>query len=147
MMTGTAVAIRPTSVSFCIIFLMRPWPRGKQEDEMFSDAHLSSRVYGFTKHKNLEIQKYSRVESEHYIFSSVRAFWTLTFPFSAYILNHFMVWSAERHLFIFHRKYWMRNEWRGKNKGVELHKGNAPVTCGGRFVNNPQTFFFFTHVY
>jgi len=53
MMTGTAVAIRPTSVSFCIIFLMRPWPGGKQEDEMFSDAHLRSRVYGFTKHKKL----------------------------------------------------------------------------------------------
>lgn len=74
MMTGTADAIRPTSVSFCIIFLMRPWPRGKQEDKMLSDAHLSRRVYGFTKHKNFEIQKYSRVESEHYIFSSVRAF-------------------------------------------------------------------------
>lgn len=46
MRTGTAVAIRPTSVSFCIIFLMRPCPWGEEEVQWrSSEQQQSGRIH------------------------------------------------------------------------------------------------------
>lgn len=114
MITGTAVAILPTSVSFCMIFLMRP---------CLGSATQAASVWGdFTHRKKTTTCKrnlcgYSRVESERCIFFSVQAFRSFKYPRAGYILINLTVRCLAFHLFTFHRK---SSVWSAERRDVEV---------------------------